>query len=251
MTVLATARGIAASRLLDLWEEGAARPPAERALLLLRMADPDQDLDALVDLTLGERDRELLLLRACWFGPAVSAVERCPGCGERLELSFTIDDVLVETSARPAPQYETAVDGYEIRFRLPTSGQMVAVAACADVATARMVLLTGCLVEVRRDGDLILTDHLPPHVVAHVDQAMEALDPQANIELDLRCVACARDWPVCFDIVAYLWDEVVAWARQVIKDVHQLAVAYGWSEREILALGPVRRARYLEMAAGG
>src|SRR5215212_1265275 len=203
MIAVATERGIAASRLLDLWEEGAARSPAERALLLLRVADPGYDLDALAGLTLGERDRELLCLRAHWFGQVVSAVERCPGCGERLELSFAISDVLVETSAPTAPRYETDVDGYKIAFRLPTSGQIAAVASCADVAAAHTALLAGCLIEVRRDGEPVRADHLPPHVVAHVERAMEALDPQANVELDLRCVACAREWPVCFDIVAY------------------------------------------------
>ena len=36
----------------------------------------------------------------------------------------------------------------------------------------------------------------------------------------------------------------------LIDDVHRLAAAYGWSERDILALGPQRRAAYLELCAG-
>ena len=80
---------------------------------------------------------------------------------------------------------------------------------------------------------------------------METIDPQANVELALRCTACEREWPVVFDIVAYLWDEISAWSRQIIHEVHRLASAYGWSEREVLAMGAARRAVYLEMADGG
>jgi hypothetical protein len=37
-------------------------------------------------------------------------------------------------------------------------------------------------------------------------------------------------------------------ARALLAEVHSLARAYGWTEPEILALSPQRRAAYLEMA---
>jgi hypothetical protein len=36
-----------------------------------------------------------------------------------------------------------------------------------------------------------------------------------------------------------------------LLEVHQLARAYGWSERETLALTPRRRRRYLELVSDG
>ena len=40
-----------------------------------------------------------------------------------------------------------------------------------------------------------------------------------------------------------------AWAQRALSDVHLLATRYGWSEREVLALTPARRARYLAMVS--
>ena len=36
---------------------------------------------------------------------------------------------------------------------------------------------------------------------------------------------------------------------RILREVHTLAAAYGWSEAEILALSPARRRVYLELAA--
>jgi hypothetical protein len=251
MIVPAPDRGPAAAHLLDLWEEGAALPPAARARLLLRAATPDAESESLGDLPVGERDRRLLLWRERWFGPDVSAVERCPWCGEQVELGFAVADVLVEAGSPPAATHVTARDGYEIVFRLPTSRDLATAAGCADVAAAREAVLTGCLIEIRHEGEPVTAAAVPAHVIAQVEEAMEALDPQANIELSLRCAVCEGAWAVYFDIVSYVWDEIAVWARQVLREIHHLAAAYGWSERDILALGPARRARYLEMATGG
>ena len=45
-----------------------------------------------------------------------------------------------------------------------------------------------------------------------------------------------------------LWEEIEARALVLLREVHHLASAYGWSEAQILALTPARRASYLAMA---
>ena len=45
----------------------------------------------------------------------------------------------------------------------------------------------------------------------------------------------------------FLWKEVRNAARRLLGEIHQLASAYGWSERAIAAMGPGRRAAYLGM----
>jgi len=50
-----------------------------------------------------------------------------------------------------------------------------------------------------------------------------------------------------FDILTYLWSEIEDWAQRLLLEVHTLALAYGWSERDILAMSPRRRRLYLEM----
>jgi hypothetical protein len=50
-------------------------------------------------------------------------------------------------------------------------------------------------------------------------------------------------------VVAFFWEEIDVWAERTLSDVHRLASAYGWSESDILALGPRRRQRYLALIA--
>ena len=46
---------------------------------------------------------------------------------------------------------------------------------------------------------------------------------------------------------ALLWEEIEVRAHVLLGEVHRLASAYGWSEAQILALSPARRASYLAM----
>ena len=82
-----------------------------------------------------------------------------------------------------------------------------------------------------------------------VEDALEAADPNADFALDLRCELCGHSGIAQLDIGELLWDEVDARARALLADVHVLAHAYGWTEREILSLGDERRAAYLAMSA--
>jgi len=47
--------------------------------------------------------------------------------------------------------------------------------------------------------------------------------------------------------VAYLWNEIDAWAYRTLQEVHTLAKAYGWSEEEILRLSAWRRHFYISL----
>jgi hypothetical protein len=88
---------------------------------------------------------------------------------------------------------------------------------------------------------------LPEAVLAELTARMEALDPLADIRMDLTCPQCGHRWTAWFDIAGYLWEEIQHWAEETLATVHQLARAYGWSEGEILELSPVRRQLYLGM----
>ena len=98
----------------------------------------------------------------------------------------------------------------------------------------------------RRAGRDAAPDQLPAPVRAEVARRMSELDPQAEIALRLGCPCCAQDWTILFDVAEHLWQEVDAWARRLLSEVHVLASFYGWSEAEVLALPPRRRRFYLE-----
>lgn len=123
-------------------------------------------------------------------------------------------------------------------------------------------LFDRCLLRIERSGrapggtgsaDPLLLETAADIPVEIVDAAIECMseaDRQADVWLDLTCPCCERRWKETFDIVSYLWSELQERAKELMREVHILASAYGWREAEILALSASRRQRYLEMLTG-
>jgi hypothetical protein len=228
------------SDLLALWERGRGRHAIDRALLLFAAACPELDSDRLADLSLGQRNAALVRLRQCTFGSEIPAYVDCPSCGERMELAIQLDTFLPrQKEAFTDGQFEA--DGF--RFRLPTSRDLAALLDHADAESAAAHLLERCCLA-RPNNALAPSLH---DLLENIETKLEALDPSANIELSLVCASCHHAWAAPFDIASLLWDEVEARARALLAAVHALARAYGWSEREVLALGEQRRSTYLDM----
>ncbi|HVR96991.1 MAG TPA: phage baseplate protein, partial [Thermoanaerobaculia bacterium] len=193
------------------------------------------------------RDRLLLELRERTLGPQLVSVAACPSCGERLEVELAVQDLLVDEREEDAP-LSVAAGGWEARFRLPHSLDLLALAGSAEPADARRRLLAACLLEARSpEGEDAPVEVLPKEVLQAVADGMAEADPQADLELALTCPACSHAWLALFDIVSFFWTELDAWARVLLHEVHVLASAYNWREADILALSPWRRRTYLEM----
>ena len=225
--------------VLDLWEAGVPQTPAVRAILMLEAAgEPD-----VAGWTVGDRD--LALLRAyCDTGRGIAALAGCPGCGAVL-------DVSLDTSALPGGRdgAVTVAEGeYAVTAHPPTVGDLQALSPTEDVESSRRLLLTRCVVSATFAGEEIAADELPPDVVHRVEVALGEADPAADIQLALVCPDCETTWSELLDPVVFAWSTVESAARRLATDVHTLAHAYGWSEREILALSPFRRHLYLSAA---
>jgi len=240
-------RALSAAELLSVWERGIPQPPLQRALTLLASACPETSSEALAELSIGQRDAALMTLREWSFGAGVTAVAACPACAERVELSFDLADVRVQTTDEPLDLLDLRIDGYELRVRLPTSLDLMAVADAAGAEDARRRLLSRCVVAARRAGRAVSASRLPSRVVAALAERMAAADPQADVRVAVACPACEHRWLITFDILPFFWREIERWADRMLRDVHVLASAYGWDEAAILALDPYRRQRYLEL----
>lgn len=225
---------------LALWDRAARLPPSRRALSLLSATGEDAGR-----LSVGEGDRRLFLLRRELFGDRVEALTECPRCEARVEIDFRIGDLGVDDPAEIPPE-AVVVGEYAVRWRLPTWGDLAALEGDPPPA-GRERLRDLCLDEVRRGGRPVPVHECPPDVVAHVGDAMVACDPFADVRFETTCPECGAAWRPRFDIGRYLWRELDAWARRLLRDVHALASTYGWNEREILALAPARRRAYLEL----
>jgi hypothetical protein len=111
---------------------------------------------------------------------------------------------------------------------------------------AEQALLERCLLKVHRDGAETTVAALPAEVVDEIVKQMSEADPQADTRTSLNCAACGHRWDSVFDVARFLWAEIDSWAMRVLREVHSLALAYGWSEQEILRLSPWRRQFYLQ-----
>ncbi len=239
-------RVLSASELLDAWESGLAGQPIEQGLILLAAACPESSLEELAQLSIGRRDAQLLKLREMIFGSQLTSLASCPQCEQRLELNFTVADI---TAQQPQEQVELltfARDEYEIQFRLPNSADLIQMTGW-EANEARFLLFGRCLMEARHKGETRSIDDLPMEIIEAVVEQMAEEDPQADIHLTLNCPACGHSCQAPFDIGAFFWAEINAWARRLLQDVHALATQYGWFESDILRMSARRRQFYLEM----
>jgi hypothetical protein len=231
--------------ILDTWERAIGQGMVERGLTLLALADPETDPRSLAELSIGERDRRLLALRETCFGPRMTGLVSCVRCREELEIELTTPELRAATAPRASDLIVQGND-YLLRLRLPDSRDLLSSARAPDDDAVRL-LLRACIVAASIDGESVAPEALPPHLVAEAARCLAAADPLADLRLAVTCASCGHSWQVLFDIVPFLWTELDAWARRMLREVHVLASAYGWTEREILSLAPTRRGQYLRM----
>jgi|SRR6516162_6422406 hypothetical protein len=237
-------RALTCRELLDVWERSETASAAQRAIGLLA-ASLDQPSEAVAALNVGRRDAQLLQLRELMFGRAVEAVTACPRCGARIDLAFRTDDIRASAATAPGETFAVAAAPWRLTLRLPTAADLAALSPAQALAAARDALFERCLVAIEGGPP---PERWPPAVLDRAAAAMAARDPQAQVELALTCPACDERWTARFDILSFLWSEIVAAGRRLMREVHALALAYGWSERDALALSPWRRRKYLELA---
>jgi len=233
-----------AATLLTVWEQGVLQHPVERSLELLAISWPELTAQDWANVSVGRRDRQLLLLREELFGSKLEAVAICPQCGTRLELVLSTRDL--QTPAAQifeAPQCLES-GSYEVEYRLPTSADLLEVAN--NLNQAREILLERC-VEARSEGEAVQAAALPQPVLKLLGEKMAQADPQAEVRIAVDCPDCLHHWSSVFDVLSYLWGEIEDWAERLLRDVHSLASAYGWSERDIISMTALRRRLYLEM----
>lgn len=242
---------LSAQEMLVIWERGLHQHPVERALTMLSVALPEFAPDVLLALSIGQRDARLLWLHEAAFGGRLESAVECPACQERLEFTLNVADIRVMPErgddASDTDEQQATIDGYEVRFRLPNSRDLLSIARLLDIGQARSTLAQRCIIEAKRAGETVTIANLPEPVIVSLAEQMARLDPQAEVQLNLSCPACGHRWPLLFDIVSFLWAEIGGQARRLLRDVHTLARAYGWREADILSMSAVRRQYYLEM----
>lgn len=242
---------LGATELLDVWEKGLNQPILHRALILLTAACPEMEPDAVAELNIGDRDTRLLQLREWMFGSRLVNTADCPHCAVHVEWESDIADLYVHPSDFPSTADDLSLQAgkYHLRFRLPNSIDIAAVLDESKEGSKPDDLLKRCIVTADCAGKAYDKNRLPKRALETLGRHIEMLDPQAEIRIELTCPECSHRWKLLFDIASFLWCEINSWAERTLSTVNRLAGAYGWSEREILNLSPVRRQLYLGMVS--
>ena len=187
-----------------------------------------------------------MLIRAAWLGGTIRAEALCPGDGLRRADRHRLHDLGLPR----APPFAAAAGGRAssspagtasgertTRFRVPTIADLVE--ALGDTRpTASMH--ARCV----RPPD-------PPAALARrIDRALDALAPRLDGALRGECPTCGRTIDLRFEPISYVLEELRDASTGLFGEIHELALAYHWSEHAILRLGRRRRRSYTAMIRG-
>lgn len=236
----------------------AAGGAVERALAVLsRLARVDEQAsDALPipdggdafwrALTITDFETACLGLRRFLFGDTVSCMFRdsSHGCGERMELQFSITAFLQE--AKPGeprgarrseedPQWFWLAGSAEsaLRFRLPLVEDQLQVLGKPQASS---LLARRC----------IDASNGSARAVARAERAMEMLAPLVSRPLAGICPGCGEQVTAPLNVPRLLMDELQISAAGVHDEIHVIAATYHWDEPTILAMPQRRRGAYAE-----
>lgn len=234
-------RALSHAGCLEIWELGKALHPLDRGLLAIESVSTEADRGTAADWPLGRRNRALAELRCACFGPALKGWTACDGCGEELEFNVDASAFI----AQDAPAADARIRSRGRVLRLPTSRDLASVAGEKDSALAAIRLVERCTIS--SDDEPGEAPPLSDEDVDAIGEAMSARDPLSEILLHFDCPECGASFDRPLDVTAFVWSEIEGRAKRLLRDVHALATAYGWSEEEILSLSPARRSFYLAM----
>jgi hypothetical protein len=83
--------------------------------------------------------------------------------------------------------------------------------------------------------------------LGNIAAALAAADPLVSFTVSCTCPACGQPNETTVDLEMLALRRIAARRQALLQDVHALARAYGWTERETLAIPPERRAEYRQL----
>jgi len=193
------------------------------------------------ELTATDLDAAILLVRQEAFGEIIDADAECVQCRGRMNIVFRLSEYIAHHMPnRPRNVVPAKTEGWfclsgtDVAFRIPT---------CAD----ELAVVGHPQPEAELSRRCIDPAELGGRMFARVEKAMETMAPLLGDYLRAKCPVCEADADIRFEPREFAFRELCDQAAFIYDDVHLIALAYHWSESEILALPRSRRLRYAEM----
>jgi hypothetical protein len=160
------------------------------------------------------------------------------GCREMFEFELSLPS-LVEQASTASP-LEVLLDGQRrVSMRCATGEDLRRWRAAGP--RSRHEAIATMIATLRIDGTVGPDDNLA------LAEAISARDPLVDFSVACDCPACGVMQSLPVDLEGVALRQLDARQRALLEDVHRLASRYGWTEAEVLAIAPSRRARYLAL----
>jgi hypothetical protein len=233
---------------LDIAFEDTPRPTLVTQVLTACVRDADAA--TVVHWNVNRRLQALQAVAAASGARRFSVALPCaaPTCDETLELELDLVDFDCAGSAETfVCQPDVA---HQLSVRLPTGADQIEWlnGAATDVDALQRDMATRLVLDI--NGEPAAPDwRVPAEWIDALAAALEQYDRSTALELHTRCPSCAQDMTLTLDLEARLLTQLHQQQRALLDQIHRLADAYHWTERDILALTPPRRRYYLTRIA--
>jgi hypothetical protein len=188
----------------------------------------------------GERTAALLRLVALTEQrEEISMSGRCTAaCGESFEFALPLR-ALPTGGSDDAPMHVHLDEARVLTMRRPTGEDLRRWRDAQPVSRAAALRLML--------DSLVLSGHAGPDDEAALSVSIESMDPLVDFTVSCRCPACGASNEVVVDLESVALMTLAGRQRALMLEVHRFASYYGWTESDVLALPPARRARYLAL----
>jgi hypothetical protein len=204
--------------------------------------EPAVSRETSLRLPVGKRIECLLILAALDGADHVDVDLRCPSCGQPLEVTLGLDELLAAGRRAGARTVDVEVGGTIRRFRRPDgrdedSGNDAPPPEPEDL---------------RRDiaAALLASDDGPCPVLTaadldRIEAALDEADPLVRGAVLAACPDCGHASEHEVDLAGFALERLRRSQDALIETVHLLASRYHWTEADILSLPEWRRALYV------
>jgi hypothetical protein len=163
----------------------------------------------------------------------------CDSCGEPFDISYQLSDVPVKKPGKGFPEKVVKAKGRNWKVRTPTGRDQSYLVSVQNPDSAEQELLR--LLVTAPPGEDI--SDLERSEREAIEKAIESISPELAESTIAVCPGCGHENIALLDP----WPLSAHSERELMVEVHNIAIHYHWSEREILSLPRIRRRYYLRL----
>lgn len=172
-------------------------------------------------------------------------------CNELMEIIITNEEILAAQPNEPGDEtgiYPIPINGKKYFFRKPTGRDQLRwlKSNFPDEHAAAETIMRTLWVQ----PDENKSEPGPPFTgewMEAVNEGMKTIDPLVHFELTVQCPVCNSQNHYVPDLERLLIEKLHKVQSGLLHTIHRLASHYHWSEQQILAISPHRRAYYLAL----